>query len=55
MPKYRVCLPHTERVIEADDEDEAADRFVNDETIFYEIETELIEEETKDAEATAPS
>jgi hypothetical protein len=56
MQRYRVCL-NVERFIEADDADEAADQFKDDETVFYEIETELIgnEEETKDAQATAPS
>jgi hypothetical protein len=54
MRTYRVCL-NVERFIEADNPDEAADRFANDESVFYEIETELIEEETKDAQATAPS
>jgi hypothetical protein len=54
MRKYRVCI-NVERIIEADDADEAADQFKDDETVFYEIETELIEEETKDAQATAPS
>lgn len=45
MPKYRVSMPYTERMIEADDEDEASDRFRNDETIFYELEVEPVEEE----------
>lgn len=44
MPKYHVCLPYTERIIEADDEDEAAERFRDDETIFYDLETEEIKE-----------
>jgi hypothetical protein len=43
MRKYRVCI-NVERIIEADDADEAADQFKDDETVFYEIETELIEE-----------
>jgi hypothetical protein len=51
MRKYRVCI-NAERIIEADNPDEAADRFANDETIFYEVETELIEEAAKNAEAT---
>jgi hypothetical protein len=40
MQRYRVCL-NVERFIEADDADEAADQFKNDETVFYEIEAEL--------------
>ena len=47
MPKFRVSLPFTERIIEADDADEAADRFRDDETIFYEIETEPVTEESE--------
>lgn len=44
MPKYRVILPETERIIEADDEHEAVDRFRDDKTIFNDLETEEIEE-----------
>jgi hypothetical protein len=40
MPKYKVSLPFTERIIDADDADEACDRFRNDETVFYELEAE---------------
>lgn len=44
MPKYRVSLDYTQRFIDADDADEACDRFRDDETIFYELEaTELVE------------
>jgi hypothetical protein len=44
MPKFKVSLPFTERIIEADDADEACDRFRDDETIFYELEAEPAEE-----------
>jgi hypothetical protein len=44
MPKFKVSLPFTERIIEADDADEACDRFRDDETIFYELEAEPVQE-----------
>jgi hypothetical protein len=44
MPKYKVSLPFTERIIDADDADEACDLFRNDETIFYELDTEPAEQ-----------
>jgi hypothetical protein len=50
MPKFKVSLPFTERIIDADDADEACDRFRDDETIFYELEAEPAEQ----AEPTGP-
>jgi hypothetical protein len=44
MPKFKVSLPFTERIIDADDADEACDRFRDDETIFYELEAEPAEQ-----------
>jgi hypothetical protein len=38
-----------ERIIEADDADEAHDRFRDDETVFYEVETELMQDEAEPA------
>jgi hypothetical protein len=44
MPKFKVSLPFTQRIIEADDADEACDHFRDDETVFYELEAEPTED-----------
>jgi hypothetical protein len=54
MPKFRVNLI-AERIIEADDADEAHDRFRDDETVFYEVETELMQDEAEPAEQADPT
>lgn len=44
MSKYRVIMPYKERIIEADDADDACQRFVEDDNLFEFLECEEIKE-----------